>query len=159
MANLQQMYDPNDKPNEFEVLPAGRYLAAITESAMKPTSKGTGEYLELKFQIIDGPYKGRVLFSRLNLKNPNPQAVQIARGDLAAIRKATGVVNPKDSVELHNLPVTIIVKVGKNKDSGEANNEIKGFLPRNAQPPVAGDAQSTPGAPAAAATPPWQRNA
>ena len=41
---------------------------------------GTGSYLNLTFEILDGNYKGRKVWSRLNLDNPNQQAVQIAAG-------------------------------------------------------------------------------
>ena len=72
MANLNG-FDANtvDPASDFEPLPAGKYLAVITASEMKPTKSGNGHYLELTFQVIDGPYKGRMLWSRLNLDNPN----------------------------------------------------------------------------------------
>ena len=35
----------------------------------------------LTLQVIDGPYKGRMLWARLNLENPNSTAVQIARAE------------------------------------------------------------------------------
>ncbi|MDW8243018.1 MAG: hypothetical protein RMJ88_07375 [Thermogemmata sp.] len=37
---------------------------------MKPSKPGTGSYLQLAFQIIEGPYKNRFLWTRLNLENP-----------------------------------------------------------------------------------------
>ena len=37
---------------------------------MKATKAGTGQYLQLGFQILDGPHKGRKLWARLNLDNP-----------------------------------------------------------------------------------------
>ena len=89
MANLTG-FDANsvNPATDFEPLPAGKYLAIITDSEMKPTKSGSGNYLELTFQVIDGPFKGRMLWSRLNLDNPNAQAVQIAQGELSAICRA-----------------------------------------------------------------------
>jgi len=134
---------------DFEPIPAGKYLAAITDSEMKPTKAGTGSYLELTFTILEGEYKNRVLWARLNLNNPNATAVKIARSELSAICRAVGVMQPKDSVELHNLPLTLRVKVKKREDTGELVNEIKGYAKKEA---AAGQPQQ-----AADNTPPWKR--
>ena len=99
-------------------VPAGKYLAVICASEMKPTRTGAGQYLECEYQIIDGPFKGRKLWSRHNLKNLNPQAVQVAQRDLSSICHAVGVMQTKDSGELHHLPLTITVKA-KNPNSAE----------------------------------------
>lgn len=127
MASLENLYSEDDKPQEFAPIAAGNYVAAIIESDMKTTSAGTGEYLKLTWEIIEGPMKGRKLFENLNLQNPNQQAVEIARGSFAAIRKATGVIAPKDSVDLHNIIVVIKVGVEKRKDTGNLQNRIKGY--------------------------------
>ena len=128
MANLNG-FDANsvNPATDFEPLPAGKYLAIITDSEMKPTKSGSGNYLELTFQVIDGPFKGRMLWSRLNLDNPSPQAVQIAQGELSAICRAVGVMQPKDSIELHNLPLLVTVKCKKRDDTGDVVNEIRGY--------------------------------
>jgi hypothetical protein len=94
---------------------------------MKPTKNGNGSHLQLTFTIIDGEYKNRVLWARLNLENPNATAVKIAMSELSAICHAVGVMQPHDSVELHNLPLVIIVKLRKREDTGELTNEIKGY--------------------------------
>src|SRR5262245_3054907 len=97
-------FNANDvDPNfAFEAIPAGKYLAVITESEMKPTKAGVGQYLQFTFQVLEGEYKGRLVWSRLNLDNPNATTVKIARAELSAICRAIGVPAPKDSAELHN---------------------------------------------------------
>jgi len=142
----------NVEPTSFEPLPAGRYLACITESEMKTTKNGGGQYLNLTFQVMDGEYRGRKLWARLNLKNPSAQAEQIARGQLSAICRAVGVMTPKDSCELHNLPLVVTVKLKRRDDSGDLQNEISGFSKKDAAP-----AASAPPVPAASSTPPWKR--
>src|SRR3990167_10380166 len=107
----------------FDPIPAGKYLAAIIQSQVKPTKSGNGEYLELTFQILEGELKGRQLWARLNLNNPNAQTVKIARGELSAICRAGGGMSPNDSVDLHNLPVVITVRCKKRADTGEITNE------------------------------------
>ena len=89
MADLGNFNANQVEPTtEFETIPAGRYQAMIVESEMKPTKSGSGSYLQLTFQIVEGPYKGRFLWSRLNLNNANGTAVQIARSELSEIGRA-----------------------------------------------------------------------
>jgi hypothetical protein len=138
-----------DPTTDFEAIPAGKYPAVITESELKPTKAGNGNYLQLTFQVIEGPYKGRFLWARLNLDNPNATAVQIARAELSAICRAVGVLAPRDSLELHNLPLVISVRCKKRLDTGDVTNEIKGYA--TSEPPAPVGAASTNGAP------PWKR--
>jgi len=150
MANLQGFDARTVEPTtDFEPVPAGKYLAIITASEMKPTKSGNGNFLELTFQIIDGEFKGRNLWARLNLDNPNALTVKIAQGELSAICRALGVMAPNDSCELHNLPLVITVKCKKREDTGDITNEIKGYAKKEAS---AGQPQQ-----AAAQTPPWAR--
>jgi hypothetical protein len=150
MANLNGFNAANvDPATDFEPIPAGKFLAIISNSEMKPTKSGSGTYLELTFQVIEGQYKNRLLWSRLNLSNPNNLAVQIAQGELSAICRAVGVMQPKDSVELHNIPLQITVKVKKREDSGDLVNEIKGYAKKEA---ATGQPQQE-----TTSTPPWAR--
>ncbi len=154
MANLNGFNANEIDPRvAFEPLPAGDYLGIVVATEMKPTKNGSGEYLQLEFEIIDGPYKGRKVWDRLMLKHTNSQTVTIARSTLSALCRAVGVMQPKDSVELHNLPVTVKVACKKRDDTGELTNVVKGYKKR-------GDGASVlPQAAAAAAggTPPWKR--
>jgi len=149
MADLKGFDARTVEPTaDFDPLPAGKYVAAITESEMKPTKNGSGHYLQLTFTVLEGEFKNRVLWARLNLNNPNATTVKIARSELSAICRAAGVMAPKDSVELHNLPLVITVKLKKRDDTGEMTNEIKGYGKREAN----GQAPQ-----AASSTPPWRR--
>ena len=129
MANLND-FNANDVDpmTNFESIPAGKYLAVITDSEMKPTKSGNGMYLELKYQIIEDKYKGRNLWVRLNLDNPSPKAVEIARAELSSVCRAVGVMQPKDSLELHNLPLVIKVKCKRREDTDELVNEICSYM-------------------------------
>ena len=152
MANLNGFNATEVEPtSSFEPIPAGKYLAAITESEMKPTKNGSGSYLQMTFTIIEGEFKNRVLWARLNLNNPNATAVKIARSELSAVCHAVGVMQPRDSVELHNLPLVITVKLKKREDTGELTNEIKGYEPKAVS---TGQPQQ---APVTSNTPPWKR--
>lgn len=139
MRNYYVADNAGNLASNFDPIPAGKYIAAITESEMKPTKNGNGRYLEMTFGILDGQYKGRKVWARLNLDNPNATAVRIARGKLSAICRAVGVIQPRDSIELHNLPLSIKVTCEKRDDTGEITNEIKGYEKKEAalQNPVA----------------------
>ena len=140
----------------FDPIPAGKYLAVITDSETKPTKAGTGEYLQLEFEVIEGDYKGRKLWARLNIKNPNADAVRMAQADLSAICRAVNVMTPNDSIELHNLPLTITVRCRKNQDD-EMTNEIRGYAPREANTGAVAANPATPAPQAANSQPPWAR--
>jgi hypothetical protein len=151
MADLRG-FDANqvEPTTAFDPIPAGKYVSVITESEMKPNKAGTGSYLQLTFQIIEGEFKGRFLWARLNLSNPNATAMKIAQAELSAVCRAVGVLAPKDSTELHDLPLVIHVRCKKRPDTGEIANEIKGYVKK--------DQPAATAAPAAAnTTPPWKR--
>ena len=152
MANLNN-FDANQvEPNVgFEPVPANKYIAMITASEMKPTKNGDGSYLELELTILEGPYKDRKVWDRLCLNHPNSQTVKIARGYLSSICRATSVMQPKDSCELHNIPMCITVRCKKRDDTDEISNEVRGYAKKES---AVGKPQQ---APASDATPPWKR--
>ena len=147
--------------SSFDPIPAGWYQAIISNSEMKATRDGYGEYLSLTLQIIEGQYENRLVFARLNLKNANDKAVDIARKDLAAICRAVGVMSPQASEELHDIPLMIKVKVRPASGDYEASNDIGGYKAvEGANLTPAPKAASKPQTPPPAATTtkkPWQK--
>ena len=150
MADLRG-FDANtvEPATPFETIPAGKYLAVISASEMKPNKAGTGQFLELIFTIVEGEHKNRQVWGRLNLENPNELAMKIAQAELSALCRAVGVLTPNDSVELHNLPLVIKVRCKRRKDTDEIVNEIGGYEKREA---ITGKPQQAP-----TNTPPWRR--
>ena len=141
----------------LDPLPAGKYLAVISESEFKPTKTGVGKYLQLTFQIIDGEFKGRLVWARLNLENKSEMTVKIARGELSAICRAIGVMQPKDSVELHNVPLEINVGLKKRDDNGEFTNVIKGYGKKGGGGAAGARVPVGVGPGSLGGTPPWKR--
>lgn len=138
MAQLGGQFNANEQKEmtNFEPLPAGEYVARIVESEMKPTSSGTGHYLQLVFQIMSPGYDTRKVFNNLNLDNPNPKAVDIANRELGAICKAVGKPVIQDSVELHGLPMTIKLKVSPATEKYAASNSITAYSAANGAAPM-----------------------
>ena len=147
MANLGNFNAAEVDPmTDFEAIPAGKYTVVLTASEMKPTKSNNGSYLELTFEVVDGEFKGRKLWARLNLDNPSVLAVQIARAELSALCRATGVMQLQDSQQLHNIPLVVTVKQKADAD-GEVRNEIKGYAKRetaNAAVPAQAQSGATP---------------
>jgi hypothetical protein len=94
---------------------------------MEPNKKTKGRHLSLTWTVIEGDYKDRKVFSNLNLDNENAQTVEIAQRELSAICRATGVLHPKDSSELHDKPVVISVGIRKGSNGYEDSNIIRKF--------------------------------
>ena len=111
--------------DDFEPITPGDYVALIVASEKKETKAKTGYYLEFTFQIVEGEFKERRIWDRLNLWNANKTAVKIANQRLAEIRQATGVLNPSSSEELHDKPLLLKVVTRTRSDTGELTNEIK----------------------------------
>ena len=167
MADLSGFNANEHEPQSFDVLPAGDYEVVIVASELKENKKKNGHYLELSLQIINGTYQNRRLWARLNTHHTSPKARAIASGQLSAICRAVGVLTPKDSIELHNLPFKVTVKVGGD-DKGNDTNEVTGFKSRHAgasaakpaqqpqpQPGESGIAPPLAGAGASAKKSPW----
>jgi len=137
----------------FDALPPGRYEVIISESEMKDTKAGTGQYLQLTFDVIGGQHNGRKLWSRLNLVNPNATAVGIAERELSAICHCVGIITPSDSEELHDRPLIVDVIQELNPMSGQQTNRIKGYSQADGSPAAGKPApKAKPAAPAGFAT-------
>lgn len=154
MANLG-LFDANQvKPSEARggPIPAGEYPAIITDSK-EGRSKAGHPFIELTFQVIDGPHKGALLWHYLNMQHPNAQTVEIARAQLSSICHAIGRLQVTDTQQLHNCPHTIRVtfqKADPSKGREQDGNRIVEWKSRSA--PAANRAPAS-GAPA----PAWQQ--
>lgn len=158
MANLGGTYtaDPNNVQGDFTPVPPGEYLVHITDSDMVATKTGNGHFLKLDLEILEGDQQGRKLFDRLNIDNPNQQAVDIAQRTLNAICVAVGKLSIADSSELHNVPMVAVVKVDPAKGDYGPSNSIGTYKP------ASGGVSSAKPAPAPSnsnSSPPWKRAA
>lgn len=159
------------RESNFDLLPAGWYTAQVTESDIVALKSGNGRAVKLTFEILQEGYRGRKVWSQLNVQHTNPQAEQIAQQQLRELCDSVGIVRMQDTVELHNKPVQIKVKVRKSDNPQyEDSNDITGFKAAGNGQPQAGAvpprAAAPANAPAAAApaaaggsTPPWAKRA
>jgi hypothetical protein len=137
-----------------DVIPSGVYRVQITRTEMKPTKDGSGAYLEVGMSVIDGDHKGATVVDRLNLKNQNAKAVEIAYGSLSAICHVTGVLAMQDTQQLHGRPFQVKVLCSPRQDDpSKQGNEVKGYYDANGNEPGAVAAPAAPPAPVAPAAP------
>ena len=114
--------------DSYDVIPDNTLVnAVITSSEWKETKDKTGGYLALKYEIIDGNYKGRIIFENVNLQNSNATAVKIAQETLAKISNAIGKVTVQNSEELHNIPMSLKLGVHPAQNGYEPSNKIKSY--------------------------------
>ena len=107
-------------------VPAGVYNVMVDESDVKPTANGSGAYLQVRYNILDGQYAGRKLFDRFNIQNQNPVAQEIGYKQLSALAHAVNVLHIQDSAQLHGIPLQVKVKIRAASGDYEASNEVSG---------------------------------
>ena len=170
MASFGQTFDASavEPLGSYEVLPPGKYLSQIVASEMRPTKDGSGQYLYLELDILEGAARGRRLFDRLNLVNANAETVQIAQRTLSSICRAVGKLQVSNSEQLHLIPLIADVRVRPAKGMYGESNSMR-YLPRSGaaapQMPAAGSVNAVPivqsaamqPAPAVANQMPWKR--
>ena len=127
MAALPSVFkrDDHDTSDSFSPLEPGWYEAEIVKTEYKANSKQTGHYLNAQFKIL-APEKaaGRVVFELMNLDNPNATAVEIAQRTLAQICEACDIETVEDSVDLHEIPMGIKLKIRPGDANYEPQNQI-----------------------------------
>jgi hypothetical protein len=155
-------------------VPAGVYLAQIIESDVVATKTG-GQMLKITHEILDGPCKGRRVWSNINVQNPSAEAERIGQAQLSALCHAVNVLDLRDSSMLHLIPLRMRVTIrpaGPDKQGvpRDAQNEVKGYEAANGAAPIqvqvqpAAANQQPTGAPAQPAArsggaAPWARKA
>lgn len=173
MAQLNFDAATVEPQQSFEPVPEGWYTVMAVASEMKPTKDGGNAYLEMTLKIVEPQaFANRQLFYRLNIKNSNPVAQEIAYKQLSAICHAVGIIQVADSQQLHGLPFKVRVTIKKDVSGKyDPSNEIKAikgvnegaaapaFVPQATPPAAPAFAQQSP-APtpqAAGAVPPWMQ--
>jgi hypothetical protein len=135
--------------SDYDPLPKGEYMAMVTESQMKITKAGTGEYLALTMQIIEGKYADRKIWENLNLHNPNEVAENIARANLKAVSEACGFAELDDTDQLNDIPFILVLDIDR-KDP--TRNRVMGYKRAGSSAAPSSFAQTS-----ATAAKPWER--
>jgi hypothetical protein len=143
------------EPNSaYEPLPAADYLVVVTDSDVKQTKTGTGEYLQVTLEVIEGKFKGRKIFDRLNIRNSNATAQTIGQQQLSGLCRACNVSVLEESEQLHDIPLTVRLSIEDGKGDYGPQNRVKLYSRASA----AKEEKAESAAPVAAANvPAWKR--
>ena len=136
----------------------GKYTVEITGADVKATKAGDGHYVELELTCTDGVMARRKHWERLNISNPNQQAEEIAKRNLAAICLAVGIKQMNDTDELRGRVLVIETGVRKPPNSDEMQTTVRGYFPAGASVAQMPAPAARP-APAAANAAPWAKAA
>jgi len=159
MAFLNTAFEAADLPvsdKSFDPLPEGWYSAKISGAELKNTKAGTGQYINVKYDIIGPTHQGRCVFGMLNISNQNPKAEEIGRQQLGELMRAIGLTRVEDTDQLIGGSCQIKLKISKS-EGYDPRNDVSGFkASAGAMPSMVPAAPSAP-APAApsASSPPW----
>ena len=122
-----QQFLPEELPertSDFSPLPVGEYLCVISDCELRETNDGTGKYLSLKWQVMEGDYEGRIFFENINIQNKSEKATQIGLSVLGEISKCimTKISKTEDLIDK-----ICTVSLGIQPASGqyEASNKVK----------------------------------
>lgn len=110
-------------------VPDSTYNVVVEKAELADTKSG-GKMIKIQTKIMDGPAKGRNLFTQFNIENANPQAVQISLGQLKSMMTSFGHKNPnklESCNELVGLRGSVKTKL-KTDDYG-TKAEIKSYGP------------------------------
>ena len=126
MAQLNFNGQGQEAMDDFSVVPSDTYNVQIVKSEIIQTKDKQGTLLKVQYKIIDGKFKGRIVFGQYNLTNPSTQAVEISRKQMKTLCDAIGKPNGVgDSNELHDIPLQIKVSVKPAQGQYAEQNEIK----------------------------------
>jgi hypothetical protein len=122
--------DAEEAPEQFSLIPKGKYLGVITAASKTSSSRTPGcELVNIEFKITQGEYAGRTVKRGMVVNHPtSEQAVKIGRSMLKSAFLAAGVTG-SNLLDLMNAQTTIEAFIGEQKaqDGYEPRNEVKSF--------------------------------
>jgi hypothetical protein len=125
-GNLSQFATAIDQAvtNDYSPLPAGEYTAIVTDADPKETAKG-GQRIAVTYNVLDDTYKDRKVWDNINTVNTNAKAVEIGIQRLKQMKDAVGLAEVKDTSQLLNKPVAIVVGIDRNDNTRNVVRSVK----------------------------------
>jgi hypothetical protein len=103
------------------LIPPNDYLCVVKLIQQKQVkSNPNNNYMNVKFHIIDGDFRGRVFYNNYNVKNSNETAQRIGRGEFKKLVLST-IGSPILTLasDLYDKPITVRTKVKHEKGYGD----------------------------------------
>lgn len=157
MARLDETFRIADLPEQpqrtYGPVPEGVYEVTINGAELKNTKSGTGKYLAIRYDVVNGDHKGRVLWGNMTMRNQNLDAERIGRLQFGELLQAIGKSEVEDTDELIGASLKVKVVIKDSEQYGPSN-EVKGWRPiSNAAPTEAAPKAAASGK----AAPPWAK--
>lgn len=152
MAKLGQTFVADEMPKserDFSPLPDGWYAVTVSEADVKATKAGTGSYIKMRLDVTGPTHQGRVVFTNINIRNPNTKAEEIGQQQLGELMRAVGLPRLEDTDQLIGRSFSVKLVTRSSEQYGD-QNEVKAFK-------AVGGAAPTAPAVAASKSPPWAR--
>lgn len=156
MSKFDESFVASELPEssgEFPPLPDGWYSVIINKAEIKSTKEGSGQYINLRYDITGPTNQGRIVFSNINIKNKSSVAEEIGRQALGGIMRAIGLSKVDDTDQLigGNLEIKLSTRT---QEGYEPSNEVRSYR-------AVGDQQSSSPAlstgASSKAAPPWAK--
>lgn len=141
MAKLPSTFKTKSVTAEFgnfEPMPVDEYRAKVKKAERVPTEATRSlpskreqlagvHYHKLTVAIVEGKYKGRVIFVNLNLEHEEEDTRERAEAELKAICEACGLVSIDDTAELEGIEFTVKLGIKPAKGNYPAANKITDY--------------------------------
>lgn len=161
MAFLGETFSTDSLPvsdRSYDLIPEGWYNATITKAELNNTKAGTGQKIDMRYDITGPTQQGRVVFGTVNVRNQSQKAEEIGRQQLGEIMRAVGLAKIQDTDELVGGSICVRVKIKPAENGYDARNEVSGFKSASgALPQVAATSAPEPTAQPGGAKPPWAK--
>lgn len=129
-----QAFQTAEANSGFDPIPPGDYILQVSETELKNTKNGSGQYIKVAFTVMGPKYEGRKIFTNFNIRNASPEAERIGVSQLKALVVAGGVAEPlMDTDQLVGATVSARVTVDKSDDPQyDDQNRVSHYKPVNA---------------------------
>ena len=113
---------------DFPPLPEGWYRAEVATAERKESAAGN-YYLAVEFIVTDEvPANSRThVWSNYNLWHPAENVVEIAQRTFSDLARACGLANCKDSEELLDKPVDLLLKLEAGNGEYAPKNKVHAY--------------------------------
>ena len=161
MAFLGETFSTDSLPisdRSYDLVPEGWYNATITKAELNNTKAGTGQKIDMRYDIVGPTHQGRVVFGTVNVRNQSQKAEEIGRQQLGEIMRAVGLAKIQDTDELVGGSICVRVKIRPAENGYDARNEVSGFKSASgALPQATSTSAPEPTAQPGGAKPPWAK--
>ncbi len=122
---------------EFSPLPPGVYKCYCIQADEKqtkaaqadPSGNTKGSYFNLRWEVLDEQFQGRLVFSMITWENQSDKAQDIGRQQLNSICKAANLgANGKVNLPEDLVNVEMYLRIGTKTFDGKKDNEVKAYL-------------------------------